>query len=49
MSFPAIFELSSLNGANGFTLNGVAASDNSGRSVSSAGDINMEVIQGRVT
>ncbi len=33
-------ELSSLNGANGFILNGEAASDNSGFSVSGAGDIN---------
>ncbi|ELR99491.1 integrin alpha, partial [Gloeocapsa sp. PCC 73106] len=40
MSFPAQFELSSLNGTNGFTLNGVAAYDYSGRSVSSAGDVN---------
>ncbi|MXN67508.1 tandem-95 repeat protein [Stappia sp. GBMRC 2046] len=34
------FELSSLNGANGFVLNGVAANDRSGVSVSSAGDVN---------
>ncbi|ELS00265.1 integrin alpha, partial [Gloeocapsa sp. PCC 73106] len=40
MSFPAQFDLSTLNGTNGFTLNGVAAGDNSGFSVSSAGDIN---------
>ena len=32
--------LSSLNGANGFTLNGIAMYDDSGRSVSSAGDVN---------
>ena len=36
----ASFELSSLNGRNGFVLNGSATSDRSGRSVSSAGDIN---------
>ena len=33
-------ELSALNGANGFVLNGVDAHDGSGRSVSNAGDIN---------
>jgi hypothetical protein len=38
--FPATLELSSLNGANGFVLNGINASDFSGSSVSSAGDIN---------
>lgn len=36
----AIFELSSLDGANGFKLNGVATGDFLGRSVSDAGDIN---------
>jgi hypothetical protein len=35
-----IFELSSLNGTNGFVLNGVDAVDFSGMSVSSAGDFN---------
>ncbi|ELR98978.1 integrin alpha, partial [Gloeocapsa sp. PCC 73106] len=40
MSFPAQFELSTLNGTNGFTLNGVAEIDRSGFSVSNAGDIN---------
>jgi len=34
------FELSTLNGTNGFALTGEAASDYSGGSVSSAGDIN---------
>lgn len=34
------FELSSLNGSNGFVLNGIAAGDQSGTSVSSAGDVN---------
>ncbi len=38
--FPAQFELSSLNGANGFVLNGIDAGDYSGFSVSSAGDVN---------
>ena len=33
-------ELSALNGTNGFVLNGVDSYDNSGRSVSSAGDVN---------
>ena len=32
--------LSSLDGTNGFTLTGIDAGDNSGRSVSSAGDVN---------
>jgi VCBS repeat-containing protein len=39
-SFGASFELSTLDGTNGFVINGVAASDQSGNSVSSAGDIN---------
>ena len=34
------FALSSLDGSNGFTLNGIFAFDQSGRSVSSAGDVN---------
>jgi hypothetical protein len=38
--YPAVFELSSLDGSNGFTINGVAAYDQSGISVSSAGDVN---------
>ena len=33
-------DLSSLDGTNGFILNGIDASDQSGRSVSSAGDVN---------
>jgi hypothetical protein len=38
--FPANTNLSSLNGSNGFRLLGAAASDTSGYSVASAGDIN---------
>jgi len=43
IGFPAILEISSLNGTNGFILNGKKTSDfygNSGNSVSGAGDIN---------
>ena len=38
--FSANFDLSTLNGNNGFRLDGVAAHDFSGRSVSNAGDVN---------
>ncbi len=38
--FPATIELSSLNGSNGFVINGIDAGDQSGVAVSSAGDIN---------
>ncbi|WP_199247574.1 VWD domain-containing protein [[Phormidium] sp. ETS-05] len=38
--FPADFDLSTLNGSNGFVLNGIDAESFSGGSVSSAGDIN---------
>ncbi|MBD1811793.1 cadherin-like domain-containing protein [Microcoleus vaginatus DQ-U2] len=38
--FGASINLSTLNGSNGFAINGIAASDLSGRSVSSAGDVN---------
>ncbi|WP_204154528.1 FG-GAP repeat protein [Leptolyngbya sp. CCY15150] len=38
--FGAILNLSTLDGSNGFRLDGEAANDNSGRSVSRAGDIN---------
>jgi hypothetical protein len=38
--FPAVINLSDLDGANGFVLNGEAVGDRSGRSVSSVGDIN---------
>jgi Ca2+-binding RTX toxin-like protein len=38
--FDASFNLSQLNGSNGFVINGIDERDFSGRSVSSAGDIN---------
>jgi hypothetical protein len=38
--FGAGLNLEELNGSNGFAINGIAASDWSGRSVSSAGDVN---------
>ena len=38
--FPATFDLSSLDGTNGFRLNGVAAGERSGSRVSAAGDVN---------
>ena len=38
--FPAALDFAALNGANGFTLNGIDAGDQSGKSVSGAGDIN---------
>jgi hypothetical protein len=38
--FSASLNLSELNGSNGFAINGIAANDLSGRSVSSAGDVN---------
>jgi hypothetical protein len=38
--FGAGLDLSTLNGSNGFAINGIAADDRSGRSVSSAGDVN---------
>jgi len=39
-SFGASINLSTLNGSNGFAINGIAAEDRSGLSVSSAGDVN---------
>ena len=39
-TYSASLELSSLNGTNGFVINGIDANDKSGDSVSSAGDIN---------
>src|ERR1044072_6735459 len=38
--YAAVLELSSLDGANGFQLNGEALNDYSGTAVSSAGDLN---------
>jgi Ca2+-binding RTX toxin-like protein len=38
--FAGIFELSGLDGTNGFQINGVASSDVSGLSVAAAGDVN---------
>jgi VCBS repeat-containing protein len=38
--FASDFNLSSLNGSNGFQINGIAAEDGSGFSVNSAGDVN---------
>jgi len=38
--FGADLNLSALNGSNGFAINGIAANDESGYSVSSAGDVN---------
>ena len=38
--YPSIINLSSLNGSNGFKLNGAVAGDQSGWSVASAGDVN---------
>ncbi|GFE68344.1 S-layer family protein [Chroococcus sp. FPU101] len=40
MTFPAVFNLSTLNGTNGFAINGINANDYSGTSVSNAGDVN---------
>src|SRR6266513_4744730 len=39
-AFAAVFELSSLNGINGFKISGEAAGDYSGFSISDAGDVN---------
>src|SRR5258708_5079527 len=40
MTFPAVFDVSSLNGNNGFTINGAAIKSEFGYSVAGAGDIN---------
>jgi len=39
-NFPAVFNLADLNGTNGFTINGINPDDQSGCSVSGAGDVN---------
>jgi len=39
-AFAAVFELSSLDGGNGFRISGEAAGDDSGRALSDAGDVN---------
>jgi len=41
-NFASSIELSSLDGSDGFVLNGVSPADRSGRSVSAAGDINSD-------
>ncbi len=38
--FDGVFELSSLDGSNGFQINGIDSGDRSGYSVSNAGDVN---------
>ena len=38
--YPGVIELSSLGGVDGFKIDGVAAGDQSGGSVASAGDVN---------
>ncbi|EDX85070.1 FG-GAP repeat domain protein [Synechococcus sp. PCC 7335] len=40
MVFDTVIELSSLDGSNGFVINGIDIGDDSGTSVSSAGDVN---------
>ncbi len=41
-AFTSVLELSTLNGTNGFAINGVTTNDLSGRSVSNIGDINSD-------
>jgi hypothetical protein len=48
-AWPASVNLSSLDGSNGFVINGVSAGDNSGGSVSSAGDMNNDGLADIVT
>ncbi len=42
--WPAVFQLTSLNGTNGFVINGIKSGDYSGISVSRAGDVNGDAI-----
>ena len=42
--FPATVELSSLDGTNGFVINGIAGGGESALNVSSAGDINGDAV-----
>ena len=44
-AFGAMVELSDLDGSNGFTINGIDVGDESGYSVSSAGDVNGDGIE----
>ncbi|MGH8564946.1 MAG: hypothetical protein ACREXW_13030 [Gammaproteobacteria bacterium] len=46
-AFPANINLSTLDGTNGFRLSGVAAYDRSGVSVSAAGDVDGDGVDGR--
>jgi hypothetical protein len=39
-TFPPVFDLTSLNGNNGFAINGIEIGDGVGHSVSEAGDVN---------
>ena len=45
VQFPAVIQLSDLNGKNGFRLDGINMGDYSGRSVASAGDVNDDGIR----
>lgn len=42
--FSAVFNLTDLNGTNGFAINGINTNDQSGYSVSGAGDVNADGI-----
>ena len=44
-AFPALFDLATLNGANGFAVNGLASNNFLGDSVRGAGDINGDGVQ----
>jgi len=48
-AFASSINLSSLDGTNGFVINGVSAGDNSGGSVSAAGDLNKDGFDDLVT